>query len=222
MKKILIGTAVLAFSTLPVNADDAPKKGFYLPLRIGYSQVQDLHGDTGPDSNAGAGHKIIDKFSGGTNLEAGIGYDFGNIRTELNYTSIATNLRQAYITPLGTTDSARGDVAIHGVLVGAYYDFENKSKLTPYAGGAIGGGKIAINNIKETWNAIGITAEDSGSSVNGLLLWSAKIGMSYDLSKKFDLFVEGVYYGTEGFTYNSNKYDGLYSFGANIGTRFRF
>ncbi len=221
MKKLLIATAALAIGTLPANADEEPEKGFYLPLRIGYNQVQDLHGDTGPDS-APAGQKIIDKFSGGTNFEAGIGYDFGNIRTELNYSLVDSNLRQADVGTIGPTDSARGDVTLHAVLVGAYYDFENKSKLTPYVGGAIGGGTIAINNLKETWNAIGITAEDSGSSIGGLLVWSAKIGTSYDISKKFDLFAEGVYYGTNGFTSNSNKYDGLYSFGVNIGTRFRF
>lgn len=222
MNKLLIATAALAVGALPANAEDELKGGFYLPLTIGYHQVQNLHGDTGPDSNAGAGQNIIDKFGGGTNFEAGIGYDFGNIRTELNYSLIDTNLRQANISTIGTTDSARGDVTLHGVLVGAYYDFENKSKLTPYAGGAIGGGKIAINDVKETWNASGITAEDSGSSVGGLLLWSVKIGTSYEISKKFNLFAEGVYNGTSGFTYNSNKYDGLNSFGVNIGTRFRF
>ena len=219
MKKIIFLAATSALCALPANANEESRKGFYVPLTAGYNQVKQLHGVGGSAFNVG---KIRDDFGAGVTFETGIGYDFGNIRTELVYNLVDTTVEKAYNDLLGNSDSARGDLTLHAVTVGAYYDFESNSKFTPYFGGSIGGGKVTINNLREVWDNGNDISEDSGTSVNGVLFFTAKVGTSYDLNEKIDLFGEVSYYGTEEFVYNTNDYHGLSAFGVNIGARYKF
>lgn len=219
MKKLLLILAASALSALPASAEEESKKGFYVPLTAGYNQVKQLHGFGGSAWEVG---NIRDDFSNGVTFETGIGYDFGNIRTELIYNLVDTNLKKAYNDVAGNSDSAKGNLTLHAVTVGAYYDFENNSKFTPYLGGSIGGGKIAINNVREVWDNGNEVAEGGDTSVNGVLLFAAKIGTSYDLNQKIDLFGELSYYGTGNFVYNTHDYYGLNAFGVNIGARYKF
>ena len=219
MKKIILLATTSAFCTLPVNANEEARKGFYIPLTAGYNQVQQLHAVGGSAFNVG---KIRDDFSNGITFETGIGYDFGNIRAELMYNLVDTDIKKAYNELLGNSDSARGDLTLHAVTLGAYYDFENNSKFTPYLGGSVGSGKVTINNLREVWDNGNDVSEDSGTSVNDVFFYTAKVGTSYNLNEKIDLFGEVSYYGTGEFVYNTNDYSGLNAFGVNVGARYKF
>ena len=217
MKKALLVLATSALSVLPASAEEKSKKGFYVPLTIGYNQVKDLHGVAG-SANEGIGN-IIDKFSPGMTLETGIGYDFGKIRTELIYSLVDSTLESAFSSDIGPADSASGDVTLHGITIGAYYDIENNTKFTPYFGGSIGVSKINANNLREVWEG---DLSEGSNSVDGVLFFTARAGASYHLDKRIDMFGEVSYYGTEEFVLNTNDYYGLNSFGANIGVRYKF
>ena len=49
-----------------------------------------------------------------------------------------------------------------------------------------------------------------------------KLGSSLELSKKGDLYVEGVYFATGEFGILGTDFDPIQSFGARSGVRFRF
>lgn len=52
--------------------------------------------------------------------------------------------------------------------------------------------------------------------------YQAKVGVSYLAAKNADVFVEGTYQGTSGFTVDTVNYDPISSWGARLGARYRF
>lgn len=220
-KTALLTTWILTAFCSQANAEEA-RTGFYVPLSFGFHQIQQLHADTGSGSIGGAGYKVRDDFDLGTNFQTGLGYDFGDIRVELVYQLFDADLNKAYNSNPSYlfTDSAHADVTYHGAGLGAYYDFQTSSKFTPYLGGGLGLGKIAINNLKEVRTAG--TVENPDTSINGIFSWHAKAGVSYAAFENIDIYGEFSYLGTDGFTYETNKYDGLNTFAVNLGARYLF
>ena len=87
-------------------------------------------------------------------------------------------------------------------------------------GSGIGIGNIKTKNIVETTSAG--TATGSNKTISDVLSYQGKIGASYLLNNSNDIFLEGVITRTEGFTYNTGKYDPATDIGVNLGFRHRF
>ncbi|WP_320666642.1 outer membrane beta-barrel protein [Prochlorococcus sp. MIT 1307] len=199
------------------NKDD--DKGFYLTVGVGYHHLQNEKAKAGPDSSVTEGETIIDQFDGGYGIETGLGYDFGNIRTELTYKLIDNELKSAYLGNLGSTTSASGSVDAHLYLLSAYYDLKTSSRIKPYFGGGLGFGNLVIRDITETTSSGTLTTADDDVDV---FAYHGKIGASYLANEKTDIFLEGVITRTDEFKYASNSYDPLTDIGVNLGIRYRF
>lgn len=198
---------------------DVNSKGFYATFGAGAAWPQNLNGST---SVFGANVSGNYSLNGGFALETGLGYDFGTVRGELTYLYDNASLNTLSVTALGTTGTASitdGNVNTNSVLASAYVDIPTGSRWVPYLGGGLGYTNIGWGAFSARANNVTV-GFNSGSQ--GVLGYQGKVGLSYLASKTTDLFVEGTYQGTTGFTVDSVNYDPLSSWGARIGARYRF
>ena len=204
---LLATTALLAS---PGHAEETAKpdsvpdtKGFYATLGVGASWPQDVNGNA---NVLGVPLNSSYKLGGGFAGEVGAGYDFGPVRTELTYSYTNATLNNVTATALGVSGSSSiSNVNTNSVLVSAYLDIPTNSRWVPYLGGGVGYTNVG-------WAA--------GSQ--GVLGYHDKVGLSYLASKSTDVFAEGIYQGTSGFTVSEMNYDPLGSWGARVGARLRF
>lgn len=201
------------------------RKGFYATLSAIAAWPQSINGST---SVLGIDVSSVYKLDGGFALETGLGYDFGTVRGELTYIYGNAKLNTLEFTALGTTataSSTNGNANTNSVLASAYVDIPTGSRWVPYLGGGLGYSNIHWDAFTAS-NNNGTEAFNSGSQ--GVLGYQGKVGLSYLASKTTDLFVEGTYQGTTGFTVDnviasvSVNYAPLSSWGARIGVRYRF
>ena len=201
------------------QASATSEKGFYATLGVGGAWPQNVTGDS---TILGVGVTASYGLNGGFSGEVGAGYDFGAVRTELTYTYTGATLNTVTASALGTSINgsvSNGSVSTNSVLVSAYVDIPTKSKFTPYIGGGlgytnVGWGAYSANFSGVQWNW------QSGSQ--GVLGYQAKLGVTYQASAKADVFVEGTYQGSSGFSVDTVNYDSLSAFGARVGARYRF
>jgi opacity protein-like surface antigen len=166
MKKLLaLGSFLTLFS--PVNAGS-----FYVTLSGGISSLNDIEFDAITTENRDFNLISDDAFNG----EFGIGYDFENtIRTDITY-SISNH---DGIKVRGFDTSEDGEFS--NVSLNIYKDFElDNSKFTPYIGAGFGSSTISLNGELDI-------VDDSSIS------YQLKVGSSYEVSKKANLFLESAY-----------------------------
>ena len=207
------------YSKTASQASATSEKGFYATLGVGGAWPQNVTGDS---TILGVGVTASYGLNGGFSGEVGAGYDFGAVRTELTYTYTGATLNTVTASALGTSINgsvSNGSVSTNSVLVSAYVDIPTKSKFTPYIGGGlgytnVGWGAYSANFSGVQWNW------QSGSQ--GVLGYQAKLGVTYQASAKADVFVEGTYQGSSGFSVDTVNYDSLSAFGARVGARYRF
>ena len=111
------------------------------------------------------------------------------------------------------------NVSTISILVSTYVDIPTKSKFTPYVGGGLGYTNVGWGAYSAS--ALGITLTQQAGS-QGVLGYQAKLGVTYQASAKADVFVEGTYQGSSGFSVDRVNYDSLSAFGARVGARYRF
>ena len=182
-------------------------RGFYATLGIGASWPQ----STSTSSPALAA-PITVNYGGSFSGEAGLGYDFGAVRTELTYV-----YDRASITGASGGATATGNRNASSVMASAYFDIPTQSRWVPYLGGGIGYTNLSSGTV---------TAPGSGVTLNGgnqgLFGYQAKAGVAYVASDSTDLFLEGVYQGAPGYSAGSTSYGSYNSWGARVGFRLRF
>lgn len=89
----------------------------------------------------------------GFNVGGTVGYDFGNIRTAFEYTFRRNELDEGDSEALPGIDiDLDGTFDVHTFMAAAYYDFHNKTKLTPYIGTGIG---LAHFNVSDVTASVG-------------------------------------------------------------------
>ena len=195
-------------------------KGFYLTVGGGTNIVQDTDWDETLDGEKYKGDVELDsKFS----IDGGIGYDFGKWRTELTYQSMPTDLdtisAEKVIGSVGVTATASGDVDVTSYMATVYYDLPDyeigNKTLVPYLGAGIGTTNIDVGTIT-------VDSVSTGGGDDDTTSYQLKLGSSLELSKKADLYVEGVYFATGDFNVLDTDFDPIQSFGARSGVRFRF
>lgn len=218
---LLLGAGGLAFSAsllaAPARAQEwgsTPESysgvtGFYATVGLGASWPQNVSWDA---RNLPFNGDI--KGGGGFSGEAGIGYDFGALRTELTYGYTRNSVNSVTVNGFGNASSS-GIINRNDVLASLYLDIPTNSRWTPYIGGGIGYSNVSTPNFSTP-------AFNTGSANRGLFGYQAKVGVSYAASRSTDLFLEGVYSGASGFSSNNVNYGSLNEWGAKIGARFRF
>ena len=155
----------------------------------------------------------------GLGSEAGMGYDFGKARAEITaiYNPRSVNSTTVDL-PLGQRTFQLDDVSIKttSLMVSGYRDIPiMRNKLEAYLGGGIGVRYTTIDAFSLTPSP-GITIQvPSDHDTN--FGYQAKLGLTYKVKKKLDLFAEAVYAGTV-----TSSEGNLGIFGVRIGTRRRF
>lgn len=203
------------------------KAGAYATIGLGATFPQNLSWDAGSvTGNAAQGTSFA--------TELGAGYDFGNnIRAELTYgyanqpvnqITASGNVGGTSLTgsaPLATTYNAST------FLLSGYYDIPTKSRFVPYVGGGIG---IGIDTLTAQSAILNGTTFAINSGTGTTFAYQAKIGVSYFVDKKTDLFLEGVYQGNTGYSTTASagnlsttlNLGSNSDFGFRAGARFRF
>jgi opacity protein-like surface antigen len=210
----------LALATPGLAEEQVPDpKGFYATLGLGAGWPQNVTGHTNV-----LGVTVDSSYSlnGGFAGEIGAGYDFGVVRAELTYSYNNASLSNLPVTALGTSVTAaisNGNVNTNSVLASAYVDIPTKSRWVPYVGGGLGYTNVGWGAYSAT--ALGVTLTEAAGS-QGVLGYQAKVGLSYLASKNADVFVEGTYLGTTGFSVGQVNYNSINSWGARLGARYRF
>lgn len=212
---------VFGLSAAPAQAEEQvpDPKGFYATLGLGASWPQNVNGNT---TVLGVPVNGSYSLNGGFAGEIGAGYDFGLIRTELTYSYNNASLNSVTASALGASVTAgvsSGNVNTNSVLASAYIDIPTKSRWVPYVGGGIGYTNVGWGAYSVTAGGVTLTQVAGNQGVFG---YQAKLGLSYLAAKNADVFVEGTYQGTTGFTVDQVNYDPLSSWGARLGARYRF
>ena len=193
--KIFIAIASLPITISATNFTEVKSeesKGIYFTGNYGTSSF------TSADWKAkvkGLSHKGDLKFDDSTGWEVGLGYDFGRVRTEISYghsnndiKSISATVNEGIQKGTSVESSASGDLNINSILINGYLDFPlgEQKKLAPYLGAGIGGSKLEIDNIT-------VDGEELESANTWLFGYQAKLGLSYSLNDKLNIFGEGTY-----------------------------
>ncbi|MEB3244277.1 MAG: outer membrane beta-barrel protein [Cyanobacteriota bacterium] len=183
--------------------------GFYITVGAGAAWPSDMNVRTrnfDPNENGDL------NFGGGFSVDAGVGYDFGALRTELTYGYTRSSINN---TEFDNQDfSSSGIINKNDVMASVYLDVPFGAWV-PYIGGGVGYTNLSTPGIK-------VDGDRFGSSNEGLFGWQAKAGVAYALSWSTDIYVEGTYSGASGFSSNNLRYDSYNDFGAKLGFRYRF
>ena len=183
-------------------------RGFYATLGIGASWPQS---NTVSNSALAVPVNAPLTYGGSFAGEAGLGYDFGAVRTELSYV-----YDRASITGASGGNTATGNRNASSVFASAYLDIPTQSRWVPYLGGGIGYTNLSSGTLTTSSGV----ALNSGNQ--GLFGYQAKAGVAYIASDSTDVFLEGVYQGAPGYTSSSTTYGPYNSWGARVGFRLRF
>ncbi len=196
--------------------------GFYGTIGIGGTWANDIDGRV--NKKNGTRRRVELETQGGFALDAGIGYDFGPIRTELTY--VYNRIGVDDITRNKNWDSARtrgGNQ--NGIMASAYWDISTGTRWTPYIGGGIGwiNQSMGNNKLVKTNNGNIVRRINTGSGNDDLFGWQAKAGVAYGVNWNTDIYAEAVYQGAESFRTGRTSWDALdNNWGFKIGARYRF
>lgn len=211
----LLGVAAPALAK-PSAVPDT--RGFYATLGIGASWPQS---STVSNTVFGTPATATVRYGGSFSGEAGLGYDFGAVRTELTYVYDRASITSGSWSPasLNGGSNATGNRNASSVFASAYLDIPTQSRWVPYLGGGVGYTNLSSGTV---------TASSGGSTVTlntgnqGLFGYQAKAGVAYIASDSTDVFLEGVYQGAPGYSSGSTSYGAYNSWGARVGFRLRF
>lgn len=132
-------------------------------------------------------------FDPGLDVNAALGYRFGNFRVEGEFSffnnpiklSSATVPRQFGIAPA----SADGNVNLRAYMANVYYDIPlRNSRLKPYVGGGIGFYQSEINGLTASFFPIANIPPVNATS-DTPFAYQLRAGLSYVLSRKADVYL---------------------------------
>jgi opacity protein-like surface antigen len=195
----------------------AEPPGFYATVgAVLTPAVEQRFSTTAPN---GTSISTTSAIGAGLGSEAGMGYDFGKARAEITAIYNPRSINSTTVNlPLGPTTFQLDDVSIKttSLMVSGYRDIPIiRNKLEAYLGGGIGVRYTTIDAFSLTPSP-GITVQvPSDNDTN--FGYQAKLGLTYKVKKKLDLFAEAVYAGTV-----TSSEGNMGILGVRIGTRRRF
>ena len=155
----------------------------------------------------------------GLGSEAGMGYDFGKARAEITAIYNQRSINSTTINYLGASKTFQlDDISIKttSLMLSGYRDIPIvRNKLEAYLGGGMGVRYTTIEafNLTTSSGLVIPVASDHDTNFG----YQAKLGLTYKINKKLDIFTEAIYAGT---VTSSEGNLGIY--GLRIGTRCRF
>ncbi len=203
----------------PALAEESnTRKGFYLSSGIGKAHYQSS--EINFDSSDVFGNWEYE--SNDWQFKFGVGYDFGNIRTEFEYGKDTFEYED--YSQNGADSTATGDLDLTTKSIRAFYDFNSNSKLSPYVGYGYG---------KSTYKNKGGTAAGDTTKIHTTDMDSQQliIGATYELNQRSEIYTELSYEVTDNFrigqnvhtaNHNSYKQDGFEKIAMFTGLRYRF
>ena len=196
LKNSLLALSIASLSAISPSIAEEKAKGTYFVGSIGAGAMNDIKFS----ANLGGGTATFDPgFSG----EIGVGYDFGNIRTDFTYNSTTT--------PLAATTGV--DVQVNSFLLSAAYDWRADKKWQPYVGLGVGSSTIDIN-LAATVGGTSITAGDDNIATAKL-----KVGVNYEASENMDVYGELWGQGFDDFTIGLIQFTDVSVSGVSLGVR---
>lgn len=188
--------SVASLSAITPLAAEEKTKGTYFVGSIGSGVMNDIVFS----ANLGGGTATFDPgFSG----EIGVGYDFGDIRTEFTYNSTNTPLE-------GFTNV---DVDVKSFFLSAAYDWRAEKKWQPYIGLGIGSSNVDIN-LAATVGGTSLTAGD-----DNIATAKFKLGVNYEASDSMDVYGELWGQGFDDFTIGLIQFTDVSVSGVSLGIR---
>lgn len=153
-------------------AKEGNNNGFYVQGDVGYAKFQLKE----------AGEKVKDNQF---NQKLTFGYDFGDVRTELNYTN-----NEKFKNKFGDGVDSIGEATIknHALSATVIYDIDNRSNLTPYIGA-----KLSQNFIKNKVNYVETGMSYSHNISKTKLGYGAIVGIDYEIADGVSLNLAGEY-----------------------------
>ena len=215
--RIIASTGIVftAF-TIPVLAGgeglvDEEKSGIYFSFGAGISSLLDVGADDVSDIYIRTTKNYDDNLPV---YSVAIGYDFGRFRTEFNYQKDSFEANNYMYRPSSFQElSINEDLHLSTISANIFYDFNNKSKLTPYVGTGIGSTKVERMN----GNIRGIPQPNHDDTKTSLTL---KLGISYEMTKSSDVFLETTYLRVYDIKLGLANLDDIESYAVQVGMRF--
>ena len=196
LRNTFLALSIASLSTISPLIAEEKAKGTYFVSSIGSGQMNDI---TFSEALGGGTATFDAGFSG----EIGVGYDFGNLRTELTYNSTTTALA-------GTTGV---DVNVKSFLISAAYDWRADKKWQPYVGLGVGASTVDIN-LDATVGGTAVTAGD-----DNIATAKFKLGVNYEASKDIDVYGEFWGQGFDDFTIGLVEFTDITVSGVSLGIR---
>ena len=196
LKKSLLALSIASLSAVSPSISGEATKGTYIVGSVGSGVMNDIR--FSPSLGGGLAEFDPD-FSG----EIGIGYDFGNIRTDLTYSQTTT--------PLKGTSTV--DVDVTSYFLSASYDWRADKKWQPYIGLGIGASTVDVN-LATSVGGTSITAGD-----DDILTAKVKLGLNYEASRDVDIYGELWGQGFDDFTIGLIQFTDITVSGASVGIR---
>ena len=173
------------------DEDEERVDGFYFPLAIGGQQFSgfDVNDTINRQDYSGS---LNGRF--GFSGETGIGYKVGDFRTELLYGYSDMPGPDFDLSGVPNVSNQKtGNANMQTLTFGLLYDIDTNSKWTPYVGGTIGAGWLNLGDTSFQVDNVKYSVKDKSQSA---LVYGGKVGLSYQASRKLDVFVEGAYLRT--------------------------
>ena len=152
-----------------------------------------------------------------------LGRSLNKWRVEAGYSIHSSSWESVKATASGSEVEAqiKGEMNVQTFLVSSFYDFENKSKFTPYIGGGLGLAQLSSPEVTTSLDDFSETKDIYAMAPSGQLI----AGTSYELSPDIDVFLEGgllQIVPINGLSSKDFSIDPLRFAGVKIGTRWRF
>ncbi len=200
------------------NRDDG--KGFYAVLGIGVEDKKDTDWDTNISSTAYGGEAHFDTGWVG---DVGVGYDLGGVRLEASYVKSDENFGDCTDEKQSASVECAGALKSEALMGNVYLDIPIgiDNKLEAYVGAGAG-----VTKLKPV--EINIAGTDYYPGDEKALTYQLKMGLSYLLTEKGDVFLEGVYKRIDASSFDTDiadvviDVDPLASWSLRGGARLRF
>jgi len=117
-----------------------------------------------------------------------LGQDYGNIRVEAEIGYLKNDYDE--INFAGSSTNSDGDVETWIFMLNGFYDFENSSPFTPYAGGGIGFAQVDINDFS-------VGSITIGNDDDTVFAYQLGVGSVYEISEFISLDLNYKYIVTD-------------------------
>ena len=171
------------FFSLSTFAYSAP--GLYVGGNLGLASLNDSD-VSAPNYSASVTTDM------GASLSGVVGYAFeNNFRIEGELVSQANEFDQSKES--GSNYSLTGDVTSLAIMANGYYDFNNKSRFTPFIGAGIGFANVSVNDL----HYVGYSDDANIDDDDTVFAYQLSAGVGFEITERITLDLKYRYFETE-------------------------